>query len=132
VVELKAQLQAVRAEAATTALRADTLLAQKESLEARLVAGAETVAMAADSTALIRNARSEAEGLRSQNQNYQEELQALRLRVQVRPPAFTAHFSFWSLCFAFCAYSFLSCGRLQRERIIKWRDSGGSRLLYLL
>jgi multidrug efflux pump subunit AcrA (membrane-fusion protein) len=118
-VELKAQLQAVRAEAATTALRADTLLAQKESLEARLAAGAETVAMAADSTALIRNARSEAEGLRSQNQNYQEELQALRLRVQVRPPAFSRALVLCFLCFAVCEYNFWGCGHVQEGEVYK-------------
>lgn len=81
--QLRAQLEAVRAEATTKGLRADKLLTEKESLEAKLAAGAEQLALAADSVTLVRQARSEAEALRSQNQTYQEELQALRQHMQV-------------------------------------------------
>lgn len=82
-IDLRARLEALRAEATTTSMRADSLLSQKESLEARLAANAETVALASDSATLINNARIEVESLRAQNQTYQEELQVLRQRVQV-------------------------------------------------
>jgi predicted transcriptional regulator len=81
--ELRARLEALKAEATTASMRADSLLAQKESLEARLADNAETVALASDSATIIRQARTEVETLRAQNQTYQEELQALRQRVQV-------------------------------------------------